>query len=104
MTGFEKRIADVLSDVLEDVPGEKLLAAAGKLMEHGDELWIDGAERPPYAGDEVIAMGIRGGIYAGVVCDGGADKDGKFGIRFDGRIKLVRYWIPAPKRCEVPWG
>jgi hypothetical protein len=98
MTGIELKIAEVLSDVLDDVPDDKLLAAAGELVKHSDELWIDVRERMPYWGDTVLVQGPKGGITIGEVLHKDLTSDGHLWIKTNNGGRRVRYWMPCPER------
>ena len=98
MTGIEANIAEVLSDVLDDVPDDKLLAAAGHLVKHSRELWVDARERMPFRGDTVLALGPKGGITIGEVLDENLTRDGHFWIKINSGGRRARHWMPCPER------
>jgi hypothetical protein len=100
MTGIELKIAEVLSDVLDDVPDDKLLAAAGHLVRRSGELWISAVERAPFPGERVLGRGAQGVVHAGVVfSDPG--RDGKFTIRAEGHLVFAKDWMPCPGEGEL---
>jgi hypothetical protein len=97
MTGIELKIAEVLSEVFDDAPDEQLLFAAGELVRHSGELWIDVRQRPPMIGDRVLGLGARGIVHCGTVFSD-PRRDGRIALRSEGHMVFVRDWMPCPER------